>query len=102
MLAYDWPGNVRELRNFIERSLIMGFYPVDSLPVAGLSEREKEGKPVPDASDIQGDYLEEVEKRHILQILCACEGNKSEAARRLGISRKTLERKCVLWNQGDA
>jgi DNA-binding NtrC family response regulator len=41
--------------------------------------------------------LASVEKRHILAVLQACSGNKSEAARKLGVSRKTLERKCALW-----
>ncbi|NIR62191.1 MAG: hypothetical protein GWO02_23315 [Gammaproteobacteria bacterium] len=41
--------------------------------------------------------LEEVERRHILRMLEAAGGNKSEAARRLGISRKTLERKLAAW-----
>jgi transcriptional regulator with PAS, ATPase and Fis domain len=41
--------------------------------------------------------LEAVEKRHILKILAEAGANKTEAARRLGISRKTLERKCAEW-----
>ena len=86
MAAYDWPGNVRELRNFIERSLILGWFdlgPDDDSP----------------GSDSAGsaETLEAVEKRHILATLQACHGNKSEAARQLGISRKTLDRKCTAW-----
>jgi len=41
--------------------------------------------------------LEQVEKQHMLQVLSAADGNKSEAARRLGISRKTMERKLRSW-----
>jgi DNA-binding NtrC family response regulator len=78
---YDWPGNVRELRNLIERTLILGRFP-DGL---GLDSRTPE---VPgDAS------LADVERRHILSVLKETGGNRDEAARRLGISRKTIDRK---------
>ena len=92
--AYEWPGNVRELRNFIERSLILGYFPKEDLPLnLDLDEREHT------AEDPQNESLEQVEKAHILRVLNACSGNKSEAARRLGVSRKTLERKCLAWSQ---
>ena len=96
LIAYDWPGNVRELRNFIERSLILGYYPIETLPVTWQEESESVGA----ASEVPTDFcesLEAVEKRHILSVLQDVEGNKSEAARRLGVSRKTLERKTALW-----
>ena len=89
---HDWPGNVRELRNLVERSLILGYVPLDFLPA-----------PLPEPDNMQASSavaLEEVEKRHILDVLAACGGNKSEAARRLGISRKTMERKCTAWGVG--
>ncbi len=94
---YDWPGNVRELRNLVERSLILGWFDVGTEP-GGLDG----GGPVPEiglpatvaACD---ESLEAVEKRHILSVLAACDGNKSEASRRLEISRKTMDRKCQAW-----
>jgi len=82
--AYDWPGNVRELRNLMERSLILGQFPAE---LAG----GRSGKPS-DAST-----LEDVERRHILSMLEEAGGNRSEAARRLGISRKTIDRKLAAW-----
>jgi DNA-binding NtrC family response regulator len=82
---YDWPGNVRELKNLIERSLILGWFDLGPEAAAGG------GSPAGEES------LETVEKRHILAMLAACSGNKSEAARRLGVSRKTLDRKCQAW-----
>jgi len=85
MAAYDWPGNVRELRNFVERSLILGWFDFGPEPVAGAALGALE------------ESLEAVEKRHILAVLEDCQGNKSEAARRLGVSRKTLDRKCQAW-----
>jgi DNA-binding NtrC family response regulator len=83
---YDWPGNVRELRNLVERSLILGWFDIGPEPDVGI--------PAAPASD---ETLAAVEKRHILAVLAACDGNKSEAGRRLGISRKTMDRKCQAW-----
>ncbi|MHB1353599.1 MAG: sigma-54 interaction domain-containing protein, partial [Thiobacillus sp.] len=87
LLAYDWPGNARELRNLIERSLILGGFP------GGAAHPAR----APAASVPASATLEDMEKQHILQVLGKVAGNKSEAARILGISRKTLERKCSLW-----
>lgn len=89
--GYDWPGNARELRNFVERSLILGHYPLDAL------EREADELDDGGGAGADSERLAEVERRHVLAVLAAANGNKSEAARRLGISRKTLERKCALW-----
>ena len=86
LARYDWPGNVRELRNLIERSLILGEFPPE---FAGISD---------DANAEPAESLHAVERRHILSILEACGGNRAEAARRLGISRKTIDRKCAAWN----
>jgi DNA-binding NtrC family response regulator len=86
MTAYDWPGNVRELRNFIERSLILGWFDLGPEPKVSASQVVN-----------TDESLEAVEKRHILAVLNACDGNKSEAGRRLGVSRKTLDRKCQAW-----
>ncbi|MBB4301342.1 DNA-binding NtrC family response regulator [Rhodobium orientis] len=84
MLRYDWPGNIRELRNFIERSLIFGRFPLETLA------------PVSQDGD-QIEPLDQVERRLILRALEAVGGNRSEAARRLGVSRKTIDRKCTAW-----
>ena len=85
LLAYDWPGNVRELRNMIERSLILGRFP-----------EEVRGQGASEVSD--SETLEDVERRHILTVLGQSSGNRAEAARRLGIARKTIDRKLAAWN----
>ncbi len=85
MHDYDWPGNARELRNVIERSLILGNFPYACMDTPAE----------PDAGGVE--TLETLEKRHILEVLAAVGGNKAEAARRLGVSRKTLDRKCAAW-----
>lgn len=81
---YDWPGNVRELRNLIERSLIDGEFP----PEFSDNAQSEIGLP---------DSLAAVERRHILTVLKECSGNRAEAARKLGVSRKTIDRKCAMW-----
>lgn len=83
---YDWPGNVRELRNLVERSLILGWFDIGPEPEIDAA--------LATATD---ETLAAVEKRHILAVLTACDGNKSEASRRLDISRKTMDRKCQAW-----
>jgi DNA-binding NtrC family response regulator len=89
MRSYQWPGNARELRNVIERTLILGH-----IPDACLGNEA--AAPANEAA-ARDETLEAVEKRHILSVLSAMSGNKTEAARRLNISRKTLERKCAEW-----
>ena len=93
LAGYSWPGNVRELRNYVERSLILGCFPPQpsAAPTAA---------PTP-AGELELS-LAEVERRHIERVTAACEGNKTEAARRLGVSRKTLERKFAEWVLEDA
>jgi DNA-binding NtrC family response regulator len=86
LASYDWPGNVRELRNLIERTLILGAFPDD---FAG---------PRNDGQAAAADSLADLERRHILSVLQETGGNREEAARRLGISRKTIDRKLALWN----
>ena len=91
---YDWPGNVRELRNVIERSLLLGKLPQDCCREVHDSDSQTGAE----AGFALSLTMEEVEKRHMLRVLESVEGNKSEAARRLGVSRKTLERKLHVWN----
>ncbi|WML92174.1 sigma-54 dependent transcriptional regulator [Thiothrix lacustris] len=88
--AYDWPGNVRELKNVIERALLLGIMPSQCL--AGTPSGRKQ--PVLKEEAL---LLEDVEKQHILRVLALEDSNKSAAARQLGISRKTLERKLNGW-----
>lgn len=91
---YNWPGNVRELENAIERGIILmrGEQLTEkSLP---LSIQKYHATQQELASDMdQPSSLQEAEKILILQTLKDTGGNKSEAARRLGISRKTLQNK---------
>ncbi|HIU18338.1 MAG TPA: sigma 54-interacting transcriptional regulator [Candidatus Avidesulfovibrio excrementigallinarum] len=87
---YSWPGNVRELENAVERAVILcpgGFVSENELPMA---VREGGQEPAGDAALLP---LDEVERQTILATLRAVDDNKSEAARRLGITRATLHNK---------
>jgi len=96
MLRYGWPGNVRELMNAVERAVVMSrseYIQPEDLPL------ELQNLPPENAVDPslkipdEGVSLEKMEKETILKTLASTSGNKSEAARRLGITRKTLRKK---------
>jgi two-component system response regulator HydG len=95
LLAYPWPGNVRELRNAIERAVALTRF--DHISAEDLPERIRafEARHVLVAGDDLEELvsLEEVEKRYILKVLQAAGGNKSLAAKQLGVGRRTLYRK---------
>jgi DNA-binding NtrC family response regulator len=91
---YDWPGNVRELRNLIERSLIVGALNVSALYQSVA--RPPAEPPPPGVAALPTD-LHALEKRHILAVLESVAGDKTQAARLLGISRRTLERRVAEW-----
>jgi DNA-binding NtrC family response regulator len=90
LMSYWWPGNVRELRNVVERAAILsGDVIADPRLPEGLPDYPPAGKG--DAFLVQaGLPLSEVERRGILATLRMVQGDKREAARRLGISLKTL------------
>ncbi len=91
---YAWQGNVRELRNFCERMVIF-YHGQEIVPLHLPSEilatpQSIEENPVLFELPEQGIQLEEVEKRFIQQALLKSAGNRSQAARLLGLSRDTL------------
>jgi len=92
--SYEWPGNIRELKNVIERCLLLKKGPKQCIN----SQAYKPGETTEDDAQPADERLDCIEKNHIMKVLNAEQGNKSAAARRLGISRKTLERKVKLWN----
>ena len=96
LLAYPWPGNVRELLNCLESAVALTTHSkiaVEDLPPA--VRRSSPGRPTW-KSQSEGEALvsmDEVERRHILAVLSVVGGNRTEAARVLGLDRKTLYRK---------
>ncbi len=103
LLAYDWPGNVRELQNAMERAVALtrrDEVTIDDLPPA-IIRHVPEAIPLPTETDISSLVtIEELERRYIRHVLGAAAGNKTRAARVLGIDRRTLYRK--LGRQGDS
>lgn len=93
--AYDWPGNARELKNVIERCLLL-----DKMPSECLLGATCVGVVAAEPETPQSLLLEDVERDHIERVLAREGGNKSAAARILGVSRKTLERRVQVWAGG--
>jgi len=93
MLRYPWPGNVRELENAMERGVILmrgDYLDEEILPIPIRKWAQEESGVLSAVMEGLPSSLEEAEKMVILKILDEADGNKSEAARRLGITRKTL------------
>jgi two-component system response regulator HydG len=99
LMAYSWPGNVRELENAIERAVALTAY--EKIVVEDLPERIRNyrSSDVLVASNDPSELvtLEEVERRYLLRVLESVGGNKTLAARILGLDRRTLYRKLGRW-----
>jgi len=96
----SWPGNVRELENAVERAVILsvGEYVTErELPV--FEAREAAAVPAESVSSLTGMPLDDVEREVILATLRDVGGNKSEAARVLGITRATLHKKLKKYGE---
>ncbi|MBW1945184.1 MAG: sigma-54-dependent Fis family transcriptional regulator [Deltaproteobacteria bacterium] len=94
LLRHDWPGNVRELMNIVERGVVLSrseYLDNGELPL--ITGEPPENGNSPDHAIPADMPLDEVEKISILKTLELAGGNKSEAARRLGITRRTLHKK---------
>ncbi len=108
LARYPWPGNVRELRNAIERGVILAKddrITLDELPAAlfqaspPVEKTREPAAPAPPAVEVAlpGMTVEEVKRRLIVRTLEAT-GSISEAARKLGISSRTIYNKIREWN----
>jgi two-component system response regulator HydG len=94
LLRYSWPGNVRELENAVERAVIMERG--DLITLSELPDTIQNVAENPEKTDITlrpGKTLKEVEREMILQSLDQNSGNRTQTAKILGISRRTLQLK---------
>lgn len=99
MIHYGWPGNVRELMNAVERGVVLAR--TDYICRENLSFAASDVEPPPGLPEagLENIRLAQVEKQAILSTLAAAKNNKSEAARRLGITRKTLLKKLKTYGE---
>jgi DNA-binding NtrC family response regulator len=94
---YEWPGNVRELKNVIERAVILT--QADSILPEHLPLELREGSKLSSSerTSPKSMSLEDMEKSHITDVLKSVNGNKSQAAKVLNISRSTLREKLKVY-----
>jgi two-component system response regulator AtoC len=101
LLTYDWPGNVRELRTAIEHGVVMATGPKITVRDLPMPVRQAVGASLPGGVSPAKAFggrtspldLHETERKLILQALATSKGNVTAAAKKLGISRRTLHRK---------
>ena len=104
LIRYRWPGNVRELMNAVERAVVLtrsDVLGVQDFPLISDNTNDRSG-PGPGGMAPESDEnmpLAQVERAAILRTLEATGGNKSAAARRLGITRKTLHKKLKTYGR---
>jgi DNA-binding NtrC family response regulator len=110
LCGHDWPGNVRELQNVVERAVILsnesGVLEPEHLGMAKSGpassaqspSAQATGQPAAAGGDGTMPTLSEIEKRHILLTLDHCKGNRTQAAKLLGVSIRTLRNKLHEYN----
>jgi DNA-binding NtrC family response regulator len=94
LINYPWPGNVRQLKNWIEQALVLAdgdLIDLEHFPSLTREASEVMGAPVPLAP--LGLRLEELERWYVLETLRRVDGNRTKAARQLGISLRGLQYK---------
>jgi two-component system response regulator HydG len=95
LVSYDWPGNVRELENCIERAVALcagGEIDPSHLPVKVVNHQPARIE-ISTAEPGAMLTLDEMERRYVRQVLASVNGNKTQAARVLGIDRRSLYRR---------
>jgi DNA-binding NtrC family response regulator len=107
LLGWHWPGNVRELENVVQRAVVLSSGDQISEDDLVFGPRRDEGPAALErgeaaprgSSTLVNRPLADIEREAILATLESCGGNKTEAARRLGVTARTLSNKMKLWRQ---
>jgi DNA-binding NtrC family response regulator len=113
LMAWSWPGNVRELENVVQRAVILAhegeigpeellFGPSSSAPASILPSRAASSLSLQDPDfgrALANNAMADIERVAILATLESTRGNKTEAARRLGLTARTLSNKMKIWRQ---
>ncbi len=95
LISYSWPGNIRELRNVMERAVALTRYDkitIEDLPKK-ISQFDGASLFIGGLDPTELVSMEQIERRYIAHVLKAVDGNQTQAARILGMDRKTLYRK---------
>jgi len=100
LMAYDWPGNVRELRNTVEQMVVLARS--EKLTLRDVPPTIRGGADLTKITVVRsGMTVEQAEKELIVQALKECKGNRTRAAEKIGISRRTLHRKLKRYGLED-
>ena len=92
LIRYEWEGNVRELMNSVERAVVLArsdYITLDDFSFIKTGDMDQ----IVTSTNLENIKLSQIEEKAIISTLESAQGNKSEAARRLGITRKTLLKK---------
>ena len=104
LMGHKYRGNVRELENIIEQAVVMTRSDViheDDLPALLAAKAARPGDELPGFQMVNGDLprlMETMEKKIILETLASFSGNKSSAARHLGLTESGLRYKLAKWS----
>lgn len=101
LCTYSWPGNIRELQNAVDRAVLLA----DGKAIApehfdSLNRRPSHRSDIQKVSDGNSQLLSELEESHILKVLEGSSGNRTHAAKKLGISVRTLRNKLKEYQVG--
>ncbi len=103
LINYEWPGNIRELENIIERCIVVtsgNLITLEDLPEY-IAKLDMENAVCLTKENTLDETIDNAEKNAIIKILRECDGNRTHASEKLGISRRSLHRKILKYELED-